>query len=96
MDYNDSELNSLSYKDTLEQDKRTYTGYYISLLKINHLLIFSFYPIKAYNSRKIKMFLFFFCFASDLTINALFFTDATMNKYIMTRALMILFIIFLK
>ena len=79
-DYDDSELNSLPYKGALDHDKRSYTQYYISLLKTNHLLIFSFYPFKDYNSQIIKIFLFFFCFASDLVINALFFTDATMNK----------------
>jgi hypothetical protein len=78
--YNNKELNALSYEDALKNDKRTYIQYYISLLKTNHLLIFSFYPFKDYNSQIIKIFLFFFCFASDLVINALFFTDATMNK----------------
>ena len=33
-----------------------------------------------YNSRIIKIFLFFFSFSSDLTINALFFNDDTMHK----------------
>ena len=80
LDYNDSELNSLPYKDALDQDKRTYIQYYISLLKTNHLLIFSFYPFNDYNSQIIKIFLFFFYFSSDLVINALFFTEATMNK----------------
>ena len=78
--YTNSELNSLPYKDALDHDKRSYIQYYISLLKTNHLLIFSFYPFDDYNSQIIKMFLFFFCFASDLVMNALFFTEATMNK----------------
>ena len=79
-DFNDTELNSLSYDDALNHDQRTYIQYYISLLKHNHLLIFSFYSNNDYNSRIIKMFLFFFCFASNLIINALFFSDATMHK----------------
>ena len=33
-----------------------------------------------YNLRIIKIFLFFFSFSSDLTINALFFNDDTMHK----------------
>ena len=80
LDYDDLELNSLSYEEAFKLDKRTYIQYYISLLKINHLLIFSFYPNKDYNSPIIKAFLFFFCFASDLTVNALFFTDDTMHQ----------------
>ena len=80
LDYNDTELNSLPYEDALKYDKRTFLQYYISLLKINHLLLFSFYPNKDYNSRIIKMFLFFFYFSSDFTLNALFFNDETMHN----------------
>ena len=79
-EYNDSELNSLDYKDALELDKRTYGQYYICLLKKYHLLLFSFCPNKDYNSRIIKIFLFFFFFSSHLTINTLFYTDSTMHQ----------------
>ena len=80
LEYNQSELNSLSYKKALNKDKRSYGQYYFSLLKEKQLLIFSFYPNKDYNSRIIKIFLFFYFFSSNLTINALFFTDDTMHK----------------
>ena len=79
--YNDNELNSLIYNKALIYDKRTYFQYYLSLLKLNHLLIFSFYcNDNDYNSQIIKMFLFFFYFAVHLTINALFFSDGTMHQ----------------
>ena len=42
--------------------------------------MFSFAPYEDYNSRIIKMFLFFFSFSLDFTINALFFNDDTMHK----------------
>ena len=61
-------------------DKRTYIQFYISLLKTKHLFIFSFWPCKDYNSKIIKIFLFFFFFSLHLTINALFFNDSTMHK----------------
>ena len=81
LDYNDLELNSLPYNEALLFDKRTYFQYYISLLKKYHLLLFSFYPNnKDYNSRIIKMFLFFFFFSSHFTINALFYSDSTMHQ----------------
>ena len=81
LELNGKELNSLSYKEALIYDKRTYIQYYISLLKSNHLLIFSFYICnKDYNSPIIKMFLFFFYFATNLAVNALFFNDDTMHK----------------
>ena len=76
----DFELNSLKYEKALILDKRSYFQYYISLLKYNHPLFFSFYAYNDYNSQIIKIFLFFFSFSSDLTINALFFNDDTMHK----------------
>ena len=80
LEYKDYELNSLDYKKALKKDKRTFWQYYISLLKINHLIIFSFIINKDYNARIIKVFLFFFFFAVHLTVNALFFNDNTMHK----------------
>ena len=80
LDYSNSELNSLSYEEALKFDKRTFFQYYISLLKINHSIFFSFYPNKDYNSKIIKMFLFFFFLSSELSINALFFSDETMHQ----------------
>ena len=80
LEYTDSELNSFSYKEALKKDKRAYMQYYCSLLKKKLIILFSFYPNKDYNSQIIKSFLFFFFYASDITINALFFTDDTMHK----------------
>ena len=80
MKYNDSELNLLSYQEALIFDNRTYCQYYISLLKTKHLLIFSFFNNKDYNSRIIKINLFFFTFAVNYTVNGLFFNDSTMHK----------------
>ena len=81
LEYNDNELNSLNYDEAIKYDKRSFIQYYFSLLKANHLLIFSFYSNnKDYNSQIIKIFLFFFFFSLNLTINALFFNDNTMHK----------------
>ena len=76
----DFEINSLEYEEALKFDKRNYFQYYIYLLKNNHPIIFSFGTYNDYNSRIIKIFLFFFSFCSDFTINALFFNDDTMHK----------------
>ena len=78
--YTDFELNYLDYKAAKKNDKRTYCQYYISLLKMNNLFIFSFCPNKDYNSIIIKIFLFFFFFGLHFTINTLFFTDSTIHK----------------
>ena len=73
-------MNSLDYKEAIKLDHRNYFNYYLSLLKNNHPLMFSFSSYNDYNSKIIKIFLFFFSFCLDLTINALFFTDDTMHK----------------
>ena len=76
----DFELNLLNYIEAIKLDHRSYCEYYISLIKYNHPIIFSFIPFDDYNSYIIKLFLFFFSFCLDFTINALFFTDDTMHK----------------
>ena len=75
---NDDEINNLPYELAIETDKRTYCEYYISLLRTKHALIFSFWYKADYNSRILKMDLFFILFASNYAVNALFFNDDTM------------------
>ncbi len=76
----DNELNDLSYEEALKYDNRTYFKFYFSLLKSNHLIFFSFSPKFDFNIRIIKIYLFFFDFATNFFVNALFFTDETMGK----------------
>ena len=78
--FTDYEINIIGYEEALQFDKRTFMQYYISLLKTNHLFIFSFIPYKDYNPYIIKLCLFFFSFALYLTINALFFNDSKMYQ----------------
>ena len=78
--YDDYEINNLPYEEALIIDKRTYVQYYISLLKTNHLLVFTFINWDDYNTNIIKICLFFFTFSLFFTINALFFNDSSMHK----------------
>ena len=80
MDYNNDEINELSYNFAVIYDKRTFCQYYSSLLKLKYSLIFSFCKSDDYNSKIIKIDLFFIEFAMLYTINALFFNDETMHK----------------
>ena len=80
LELNDYELNSLLYNEALNYDNRNFFQVYLSLIKMNHLILFAFYPNKDYNSPIIKIFLLFFSFGLNLAINALFFTDGTMHK----------------
>ena len=55
----DFELNSLNYLEAIKLDHRNYCEYYISVIKYNHPILFSFAPYDDYNSKIIKVFLFF-------------------------------------
>ena len=79
-DINDYEINAFSYNEALTYDKRTYCGYYFSLIRTKHLIIFTFFTKSDYNSRIIKINLFLFSFSLYYTVNTLFFNDSTMHQ----------------
>ena len=78
--YNINEINTLDYKEAKINDKRTYMQYYLSLIKIKHILIFSFYYFRDYNSQVIKIYIFFYIFVINCTVSAMFYSDDTMHK----------------
>ena len=80
MEYNNEELNNLSYNLAKKYDKRKFCKYYLSLVKTRHVIIFSFFYNNDYNARIIKIDLFFISFVIYFTINAVFFDDNTMHK----------------
>ena len=80
MDFIDDEINNLPYDLAIKYDKRTYSNYYCSLLRRKHIFIFSFLNKNDYNSRIIKIDLFFISFGINYVVNALFFSDKTMHK----------------
>ena len=77
--YNDMELNSLSYMEALKKDNRSFCQYYLSLLKIKHLIIFTFFRRKDFNSQAIKIYIFFFIYVINHTVSAMFYSDTTMH-----------------
>ena len=85
--YNNDELNELSYNYALIYDKRSFCRYYGALLKAKHNLIFSFCNSEDYNSRIIKMDLFFIGFTIEYTVNALFFDDSTMHEIYINKGI---------
>ena len=76
---NDKELNNLSYNLAIKIDKRSYSLYYLSLLKATHSIIKAFFNKTDYNLKIIKIDLLLFNFSLEFTINALFFNDDTMH-----------------
>ena len=77
---NDTEKNSLPYKEALKFDKRTYFQYYLSLIRTKHSIVFTFITNNDYNSKSIKICIFFFNYCLSLSVNALFFNDNTMHR----------------
>ena len=76
---NDYELNSLNYENAKKFDQRTFCQYYLSLIRLKQLLIFTFYTKTDYNSRLIKINSFFTSFILNYAIKALFFNDSVMH-----------------
>ena len=75
-----NELDDLEYTRAFKKDKRNFMEYYSSIIKEKHILFFSFCKKDKYNSRIIKIFLFFYSFVIYLFVNTLFFNDTTMHK----------------
>ena len=80
LNYNDYELIKLIYEEALKIDKRNYFQLYFSLLKMNHLLIFTFFLNNDYNPFVIKICLLIFYFSLFFVVNALFFNNSTLHK----------------
>ena len=73
-------MNSLSYEKALQFDKRGMIQIYCSILKNNHLIIFTFFQNVDYNLRTIKISFFFVSIALYFAINCSFFNDNSMHK----------------
>ena len=78
--FNNEELNSLPYKYALEIDNRNYIQYYWSLLKLKHLIIFTFIANDDYNIFLLKFDFFLISFSLYFAVNAMFFSDASIHK----------------
>jgi len=78
--FTEDELNSLKYEYALEIDNRSYLQFYWSLLKQNHLIIFTFFVHKDYNIFLFKFGLFIISIGLFLFMNALFFQDDSLYK----------------
>ena len=79
--FNDYELNTLHYDEAKKYDKRVFSQLYFSILKTRHILMFSFCPANDFNSRIIKIYLFFYSFAMYCSINMFFFGDSVIHEF---------------
>ena len=78
--YNNEELNALSYKDAIKYDKRTFGQYYCSLLRKKHLLLFTFFNNEDYNVFTLKLALLLFSFSLYFAVCSLFFVNSTVHN----------------
>ena len=78
------ELNDLEYEDSIKLDKRKFLEIYWSIIKREHLILFTFFSKNDYNLLPIKCVRFIFLVCTDMAFNVFFFSDDTMNKIFLT------------
>ena len=74
------ELNNLDYDLAMKLDKRSFINIYWSILKREHLIIFTFFVRNDYNLVYVKFSRFIFLVCTDMALNVFFFADETMHK----------------
>ena len=78
--YNDFELNSFDYRNSILNDKRTFCQYYLSLLRSKNLILFSFLPTNDYNTMIIKLCIFSLSFSIYYIVNFAFFNEKIIHE----------------
>ena len=78
--YDDYELNSLEYLEAIKYDNRTFFAIYCSILKREHLIIFTFCSRNDYNIFNVKLSKLFFFICTDMVLNVFFFSDESMHN----------------
>ena len=76
----DFQLNDLEYGEAVMYDHRSCIRVYLSLIKRENRIIFTFFVCKDYNLIPVKLSRFIFLLATDMAMNVFFFSDATMHK----------------
>ena len=74
------EINNLEFEEAKIIDKRNFFEIYWSLLKREHLIIFTFITKDDHNLMFIKYASFIFLLCTDMAMNVFFFSDETMHK----------------
>ena len=74
-EYLSTEIDDMDYEDAMKRDKRKFCEYFCEKLKINQILLSTFYAIDPLKPRAIKLLLFILDIDLYLFINALFFNE---------------------
>ena len=75
-----NEKSSNTYNIAIKFDKRNYFRYYVSLIRTQHYLIFTFFNNNDINSGIIKVDFFFILFTIEYIVNAVFYNNDTIHK----------------
>ena len=73
--FDDDDLNELNFDEAKLFDKREFCTYYCFMIKINHIILNTFFRCEDYNLFTVKLGLLLFLFPLNLTFNAFFFTS---------------------
>ena len=74
------ELYRLKFQDAIVMDKRSYLSVYLSTMRREQLIYFTFISWNDYNLFYVKMARFLVILCTEMTLNALFFADETVHK----------------
>ena len=78
--FDNYELNNMEYELAIKNDKRKFIEIYWSILKREHIIIFSFLAKNDHNILAIKFSRLIFSICTDMALNVFFFSDDTMHK----------------
>ena len=70
----------MEYEQALQLDKRSFRAIYWSILKREHIILFTFFSWNDYNLTYVKFARFTFFMCTDMAINVFFFSDESMHK----------------
>ena len=79
-DLDDFQLNNLEYVEACKYDKRSFLKTYWSVLKREHIILFTFISRNDYNLFYVKIERFIILLCTQMFMNGLFFTDDSMHK----------------
>ena len=80
-EYLSTEIDDMDFEDAIKRDKRKFCEYFCDKLKINQILLSTFYAIDPLKPRAIKLLLFILDIELYLFINALFFNEDYISEF---------------
>ena len=77
-------MNLLEYYEAIQLDKRQFHEIYWSILRREHIILFTFFSWNDFNIIYVKLAKFIFLICQDFAMNVVFFSDDSMHKIYVT------------